>query len=592
MKPKNLLLASGIALALSGGQCVMAADGAQHVTTPNNTKSLAQSSPYYVQYKPGHKTDLQAVIQQASTRSQAIEITHELDRYNTLVVMVPDTEVSALRTNTNVTLFEAVPEHRLMAQVTPWNVDQFQARDIWDKDRNGLVDVGSADGSGFTTCIIDSGFYAAHSDFQGVSYSGESQVILESFTEDGGSHGTHVAGTINAMNNTEGVVGVMPGAAELYIVKVFDNSGTWVPGQSNLASAAEACRDAGAHVINMSLGGGFSAFEDSVFQDLYDNDNIISVAAAGNDGDDTNSYPANYDSVISVGGLNSTEGMYNSSQHPPTGYDPLNPPANVEWDVVELAGGGEQVLSTVSYVDGGVPIFEATNDGQVYSGGKIAETANGDVTQILVEGGLCDAGDIDPSWNGSVVLCERGAISFADKMNNVADTGGEAVILFNNESGALDATCGGNCTSGAAIPSVTILQSEGLFLRNNGLGLSTRVVSDDGSGCVGCVGGYDYFSGTSMATPGVTGAISLIWNACGGPAGLTNKEVRQLARDSAKDLTGVYDPTSTPYGAGWDPYTGWGLPQIRKAVLMGYSQYGATCDITGLDIIFEDGFDL
>jgi subtilisin family serine protease len=592
MKPKNLLLASGIALALSGGQCVLAADGAQHSTTASKTKSLAQSSPYYVQYKPGHKTDLQAFIQQASTRSQAIEITHELDRYNTLVVMVPDTEVSTLRTNTNVTLFEAVPEHKLMAQVTPWNVDQFQAREIWDKDRDGLVDVGSADGSGFTTCIIDSGFYAAHSDFQGVSYSGESQVILEAFTEDGGSHGTHVAGTINAMNNTEGVVGVMPGAAELYIVKVFDNTGTWVPGQSNLASAAEACRDAGANVINMSLGGGFSAFEDSVFQDLYDNENIISVAAAGNDGNATNSYPANYDSVISVGGLNSTEGMYNSSQHPPTGYDPLNPPANVEWDVVELAGGGEQVLSTVSYVDGGVPIFQVTNDGQDYSGGKIAETGNGDVTQNLVEGGLCDTGDIDPSWNGSVVLCERGDIAFSAKMNNVADNGGLAVILFNNESGALNATCAGNCTSGAALPSVTILQSEGLFLRNNGLGLPTRVVSDDGSGCVGCSGGYDFFSGTSMATPGVAGALSLIWNACGGPTELTNKEVRQLARDSAKDMTGVYEPTNTPYGAGWDPYTGWGLPQIRKAVLMGYSQYGPSCDITGLDIIFEDGFDL
>lgn len=594
MKPKNLLLASGIALALSGGQCVLAADGAQHSTTASKTKSLAQSSPYYVQYKPGHKTDLQAVIQQASTRSQAIEITHELDRYNTLVVMVPDTEVSTLRTNTNVTLFEAVPEHKLMAQVTPWNVDQFQAREIWDKDRDGLVDVGSADGSGFKTCVIDSGFYAAHDDFQGMTHAGESQIIGEAYTEDGSAHGTHVAGTINAMNNSEGVVGVMPGAAELYIVKVFDNNTDWIPGQSNLASAAEACRDAGANVINMSLGGGYSSFEDSVFQDLYDNENIISVAAAGNDGNTVASYPASYDSVISVGGLNSTEGMYISSQHPDTGYDPENPPANVEWDVVELAGGGEQVLSTVPSPNGGVPIFQVVNDGQTYSGNKIAETGNGDVTQNLVEGGLCDVADIDPSWNGSVVLCERGAINFSAKMNNVADNGGLAVILFNNEGGALNATCAGGCTSGASIPGVTLLQSEGQFLRNNALGTSTRVLSDDGSGCVGCTGGYAFFNGTSMATPGVAGALSLIWNACGGPTELTNKEVRQLARDSAKDLSGIYDPNfaNIPYGAGWDPFTGWGLPQIRKAVLMGYSQYGSTCDITGLDIIFEDGFDL
>ncbi|GAA4820571.1 hypothetical protein GCM10011365_25860 [Marinicella pacifica] len=591
MKPKKLLLAGSIALALSGASFAETSDLKSGQIKADSSQTHNSVQAYYVQYKPGTKSQLQAAIQQASSRAQSIEIAHDLDRLNTVVVMLPKSEIATISAQSNVTLVEAVPQHQMMAQVTPWNVDQFQARDIWDKNRDGLVDPGAADGSGFKVCIIDSGFYAVHDDLKDINVTGISYVPGEAYTEDGGSHGTHVAGTINAVNNTEGVVGVMPGAADYHIVKVFNNSGTW-GSTASLAAAAEECRDEGAHVINMSLGGGYSSFEDNTFQDLYDNYNIISVAAAGNDGNTANSYPANYDSVIAVGGLNSTEGMYNSSQHPPTGYDPNNPPANVEWDVVELAGGGEQVLSTVSNLNGGVPIFEVTNNGQTYSGVKIAETANGDVTQILVEGGLCGVTDINASWNGSVVLCERGTHSFAEKMNNVADNGGLAVVLFNNEPGSISGTCFGGCTSGATIPSVTILQSEGLFLRNNALGTSTRVLSDDGSGCVGCVGGYDYFSGTSMATPGVSGALSLIWNACGGPTQLTNKQVRQLARDSAKDLSGVYDPTNTPYGAGWDPYTGWGLPQIRKAVLMGYGQYGATCDITGLDLIFEDGFDM
>ncbi len=588
MKPKKLLLAGSIALALAGVSHAETSVKLSTQTKTNTSQTQNSAQLYYVKYEAGTKSQLQTAIQQAASRSQSVKITHELDRLNTLVVMAPNDEIRLLSSQSNVTLVEAVPEHRLMAQVTPWNVDQFQARDIWDTNRDGLVDLGAADGRGFKVCIIDSGFYAAHNDLKDINVTGISYVPGEAYTEDGGSHGTHVAGTINAMSNNEGVVGVLPGAADLHIVKVFNNSGTW-GSTSSLAVAAEECRDAGANVINMSLGGGYSSFEDGVFQDLYDNHNIISVAAAGNDGDATNSYPANYDSVIAVGGLNSQEGMYNSSQHPPTGYDPNNPPANVEWDVVELAGGGEQVLSTVSNLNGGVPIFEVTNNGQTYSGVKIAETANGDVTQTLVEGGLCDTGDINASWTGSVVLCERGNISFADKMNNVADNGGLAVVLFNNEPGGLNPTCGGNCTSGATIPSVSLLQSEGQYLRANGLGLSTRVQSDDGSNCVGCVGGYDYFSGTSMATPGVSGAISLIWDACGGANNLTNKEIRQLVRDSAKDLTGVYDPTNTPYGIGWDPYTGWGLPQINDAVILGQSRFGITCD---LDLIFKSGFDL
>ena len=76
----------------------------------------------------------------------------------------------------------------------------------------------------------------------------------------------------------------MPGGAELYIVKIFNNSGVWVNGQSNLGAAAQACRDAGANVLSMSLGGGSSATEEAIFQSLYDTNNILNIAAAGNDG--------------------------------------------------------------------------------------------------------------------------------------------------------------------------------------------------------------------------------------------------------------------------------------------------------------------
>jgi subtilisin family serine protease len=66
------------------------------------------------------------------------------------------------------------------------------------------------------------------------------------------SHGTHVAGTIAAQDNGQGVVGVAP-QASLHIVRVFDNSGEFTA--SNLIVALNACADANANIISMSLGG-------------------------------------------------------------------------------------------------------------------------------------------------------------------------------------------------------------------------------------------------------------------------------------------------------------------------------------------------
>ncbi|KAA3651575.1 MAG: hypothetical protein DWP95_00525, partial [Proteobacteria bacterium] len=585
MKSKRLILASSIAMALAGSQFSQASVELQKETDwvksqyAQHYKSKPDITAYYVRYKPGQKAQVEAMIQQ-SVQSPLLQLDDPLDEYNTLVVTVPTGSLQSLAANSSVEFIEEVPQHQVMAQVVPWNIDQFQARDVWDEDRDGIVDPGSADGSGVKFCIIDTGFYAAHDDFQGITHSGISQISGESYSEDGHGHGTHVAGTANAMNNNIGVVGVMPGGAELYIVKIFDNTGQWVVGQSNLATAATACRDAGANAISMSLGGGSSQTEENIFQDLYDNYNIINIAAAGNDGNATSSYPASYDSVISVAALRESDNVADFSQYPATAYNPNTPPANVEWDVVELSGGGENVLSTwPGPPHGNVPVYQVTNDGTDYSATQIAETGSGDVTQNLVDGGLCDTGDINGNWNGSVVLCERGNIDFSAKMNNVASNGGQAVVLYNNVPGGINATCGGNCTSGATIPGLVLTQAEGQFLQSNGLGLPTRVLADDGSGCVGCSGGYNTISGTSMATPGVAAGIAWAWSACGGPTGITNKELRQLLRDSSRDLSGTHDQSGTPYGAGWDPHTGFGLVQLKDAQLLGNQRFGSTCPI-------------
>ena len=610
MKQNKLILASAIALTFASGmgQSSIEMQAQQKwlkAQYPEMVAATVQRKAYYVRYAKQNNRSQKTVIK--STLSQAVELSgarvdYDLDKYDTMAISFPADLSVELKNLPHIVFFEPVPEYKPMAQVVPWNIDQFQARDVWDTDRDGTVDAGAPNGSGVKFCIIDTGFYSAHDDFQGINHTGLSQIPGEAYTEDENGHGTHVAGTANAVNNNIGVVGVMPGGADLHIVKIFNNAGVWSTGNSNLGQAAINCKDNGANAISMSLGGGQSATEEAIFQDLYDNFNIVNIAAAGNDGNDTNSYPANYDSVISVAALDEAEVASSFSQTPPTSYNPLSPPANVEWDVVELSGGGEQVLSTWPGPPGGtngnVPIYQVTNDGTDYSAIQIAETALGDVTQNLVDGGDCNTtatgGSDNPAgWSGNVVLCQRNAISFADKMNNVATNGGLAVVLYNNTAGTISATCNGACTSGATIPGVSITQAEGQFLLSNGLGLPTNVIADDGAGCGGCTGGYNTISGTSMATPGVAAGIAWAWDACGGPSGITNKQLRQLLRDSAKDLTGT-QPFDTQagesagdeinYGAGYDRVTGFGLVQLKDALELGNSRFGSTCPI-GLSIV-------
>ena len=414
-------------------------------------------------------------------------------------------------------------------QVVPWGIDAVQARDVWDPEEGEAL----ATGEGIKVCIIDTGYYSNHEDLLESSriVTGMSQVDNEWFT-DGYGHGSHVAGTISAVNNTLGVVGVTPGTVDFHIVKIFDNSGAWVrkAHASDLVKAIYSCQDEGANVISMSLSGTSSnKKEQKAFDSLYAA-GILHVAAASNEhvADatvDPYHYPASYDSVISVAALDYFNQIADFSQRN---------------DKVELAAPGVGVLSTVPYIDQ----TSLTVDGSTYPGIIVEYAERGSVTGDLVNGGQCiSTGD----WVDKVVLCERGTNSFYEKTMNVQNSGGLAAVIYNNTTGDLYATLGEGYTS--EIIAITITQELGQYLVANKLGLPATVASE----FTQPASGYEAWDGTSMATPHVSGVAALIWSA---HPEWTNVQIRTAMTATAIDLG----------DDGRDMLFGYGLVQAKDAL--------------------------
>ena len=121
-------------------------------------------------------------------------------------------------------------------------------------------------------------------------------------------HGTHVAGTIGALDNGIGVVGVAPGV-RLWAVKVLDSQGSGSL-SGIIAGIDWVVSQGGIDVINMSLGGaGSSQAMDDAITNAY-NSGVFVVVAAGNDDDNAANYtPASAPDAITVSALADFDGQ-------------------------------------------------------------------------------------------------------------------------------------------------------------------------------------------------------------------------------------------------------------------------------------------
>ncbi|MCZ8368864.1 MAG: S8 family serine peptidase [Porphyrobacter sp.] len=129
---------------------------------------------------------------------------------------------------------------------------------------------GGANGTFATAWVIDSGVQLDHPDLS-VDTARSRSFITDTSPSDGNGHGTHVAGTIAAINNTIGVIGVAPGAT-VVAVRVLDRRGSG--SNSGVIAGVDyvAAKGRPGDVANMSLGGGASAALDTA---------VVNAAATG-----------------------------------------------------------------------------------------------------------------------------------------------------------------------------------------------------------------------------------------------------------------------------------------------------------------------
>jgi subtilisin family serine protease len=320
----------------------------------------------------------------------------------------------------------------------------------------------------------------SHEDLQGILVTGSAGNLP--WDQDGNGHGSHVAGTIAAMNNNVGVVGVTPGTVQLHIVRIFGNDGLSAYSSDLIHAAITCAMEAGVNIINMSLGGNLPSTAEQLVFDQLNALGILSIAAAGNTGDSTMEYPAAYPSVMSVASIDANKVVASDSTR------------NFQ---VDISAPGVGVLSTVPYIS----VCSLTVDAVTYTAGIMSQ---GSASGALVSGGLCDIVPADGSWSGKVVICKRGSILFSTKVNNVGQSGGVAAVIYNNVPGSF----GGIIKEqNITIPAVSLSMEDGEYVVTNNLDLNGNVVSN----VIKNASGYYLKDGTSMAAPHVSAVAALVW---------------------------------------------------------------------------------
>jgi subtilisin family serine protease len=242
-------------------------------------------------------------------------------------------------------------------QLIPWSVATMGGTESWAQSGNGS---GSVD---VDVYVLDTG----------VSNSDINVVETRNFTELSGNddvdgHGTHIAAIIGAKDDSDGIVGIAPGA-RIHNFKVLNDDGT-APTSVVISAIEELIlirnRTKAPMVVNMSLGENVGPWFETALDQAVESavkSGITVVVSAGNWGIDVrNVTPARAEGVITVGAHGMT-GKFSSFSNYGSKIDILAPGESI----VSLAPGSSSVSEmsgtsmSAAHVTGAVALFLAKN---------------------------------------------------------------------------------------------------------------------------------------------------------------------------------------------------------------------------------------
>lgn len=384
-------------------------------------------------------------------------------------------------------------------------------------------------GNGSIACIADTAIDTTHPDIAAnllETRNFNSQPIdLPNET-----HATHVAGTIVAALNNKGVRGVAY-SAKLYHARVLGPEGG--SNSEVMRGVKWLVENKGCKVVGLSLGGSSKSRTEQMFYRLMYSKGALIIAAAGNENATELIFPAGYPVVLSVGAVDRNNSHASFSN---TGNN------------LDLSAPGVDILSSVPIGTGSDSSVIAGSSSYRAFGMTFAGKTSG-INGTIVDSGTGNTASEFPSGvKGNISLMQRGLVSFATKADNAMKAGAVAAIIYNNAAGDFMGTLGSPTNSSGTpwIPVVSVSDSTGATLvalaKTGTTGTVVNQLSD-----------WDYYSGTSMATPHVVGIAALLMSA--NPA-LTNNQVEKILKNTATDLG----------KKGYDTTFGFGLVNASKAI--------------------------